>query len=435
VSDAGTGWATGDLGGLAFPVHSDALRQGGVDFLTSAFLASGALARDNQVLRIEQFEEWPGGSTGRKLLLTVAYERPAAHLPTELFVKFSRDFDDAIRDRGRRQMQSEVRFAAMSRLPAFPIRVPLCLFADYETASGSGILITQRIGFDTADVEPHYGKCLDYEMPNPLEHYRAVVRALARLAGTHKAGRFPAQLMLQFPFDAERLAVSERPAYSAQQLRSRVARYAAFAARYPQLLPADVREAGFIADLTAQVARFAEHEAGIKRFLHHRPELVALCHWNANIDNAWFYRNAQGELDCGLLDWGHVSQMNLAMSLWGCLSAAETELWDRHLDELLALFVTQFDACGAAPFDPHELQLHLRLYIALMGLAWLLDVPALIQPLLPPSDQLADRFDGAVKLNETVRVRLQMMTTFLHLWRRLDFPAALDQFLIRTQRA
>jgi hypothetical protein len=332
-------------------------------------------------------------------------------------------------------MESEVRFGAMSRLPGFPIEVPICLFADYEDSSGTGVLITQRIAFGVGAVERHYEKCLDYEMPAPLDHYRAVIAALGRLAGTHKAGHFPAEVMRQFAFDPNRLAVSERTPYSAQQLQKRVARYAAFAARYPQLLPADIRGEPFITLLQEEVTRFPAHEAAIKSFLTHRPELIALCHWNANVDNAWFHRGVDGQLECGLMDWGHVSQMNLAMSLWGCLSAAETELWDRHLNELLQLFAVQFESRGAPRFDLEELQLHLRLYVALMGLAWLLDVPALIQPLLPPPDQVADRFDSAVRDNETVRVRLQMMSTFLHLWRTLDLPGALDQFLTRAPRS
>jgi hypothetical protein len=81
--------------GLQIPAHSEALRVGGEFFLTEAFRASGALAADNRIVEITRLEEWPGGSTGRKVLLSVAYENPAPGLHTELFVKFSRDFSDA----------------------------------------------------------------------------------------------------------------------------------------------------------------------------------------------------------------------------------------------------------------------------------------------------------------------------------------------------
>jgi hypothetical protein len=244
--------------------------------------------------------------------------------------------------------------------------------------SGTGILITQRIEFGTGGVERHYAKCLDYET-QPLEHYKALIKALARLAGTHKAGRLPSSVGEQFPFDPSKLTVSNRTPYTAKQLQNRVARFADFAARFPQLLPKNITSSAFISRVSEEVARFPEHEGAIREFLRSRPELIALCHWNANVDNAWFRRNARGELQCGLLDWGHVSQMNVAMSLWGSLSGPETSLWDNHLDELLALFVAEFRACGGPVLDVQELKLHLELYIAIMGLAWLLDSPPLTQ--------------------------------------------------------
>jgi hypothetical protein len=212
-----------------------------------------------------------------------------------------------------------------------------------------------------------------------------------------------------------------------------VARFADFAARFPQLLPKNLRSPTWISQLANEVGRFPQHEAAIREFLHSKPELVALCHWNANVDNAWFWHNARGELECGLMDWGHVSQMNVAMALWGCLSAAEIHLWDHHLEQLLLLFVTEFQRSGGPAISVQELKLHLQLYIAIMGLAWLLDVPALLQSHMPDLGDLKDRFDPRLKANETVRVRLQMMSTFLHLWQTHDFGRALDQLIARNQ--
>jgi hypothetical protein len=418
-------WAPGDRLGLSIPANSEALRIAGQSFLTDAFRASGALTADNRVVDITRLEDWPGGSTGRKLLLSVAYEKPAPGLYTELFVKFSRDFADPLRDRSRYQMDSEVRFASLSRVAGFPIAVPACLFADYHGDSGTGILITQRVAFGSGAIERHYEKCLDYAMPEPLEHYEALTRTLARLAGTHRAGRLPDGLTRQFPFDAQRLSASDRTPYTARQLSNRVARFADFAAKFPQLLPRSITSPRFIAQLAQEVVHFPEHESAIKQFLQDQPQLIALCHWNANVDNAWFWRDSPGELECGLLDWGHVSQMNVAMALWGAYSGAEIELWDHHLDELLVLFVAEFRRCGGHPLEAEELKLHLHLYVAIMGLAWLMDAPALIQVQVPDLTDATDRFDPRFAANETARVQLHMMTTFLHLWNTQDFGSLL----------
>jgi hypothetical protein len=418
-------WVAGDLTGLRIPAHGDALRAGAEHFLTKAFQATGALAADNRVAAITSLQERPGGSTGRKLQLTVRYEAPSPHLPTELFVKFSRDFSDPIRDRGRFQMDSEVRFALLSRSAGFPIAVPACLFADYQRESGTGILISERIAFGSGSIERHYDKCRDEEIPHAREHYEALTRALARLAGAHKAGRLGAGLVEQFPFDVRSLSLGDRPFYTEQQLRNRVSRYVEFAAKHPGLLPDTITSGAFVAQLSDEVTRFPRYADAIKEFLQSKPDLMALCHWNANVDNAWFWRVDSGDLHCGLLDWGHVSEMNVAMALWGSFSAADLVLWEQQFDGLLTLFISELRAAGGPELDGTEVKLHLHLYIALMGLSWLMDTPALTEAQL--RDVPDAEFNSRLTAEETTRVRLHMLTTFLYLWKTQSFGTLIER--------
>jgi hypothetical protein len=83
-------------------------------------------------------------------------------------------------------------------------------FCDYHRRSCTGILITERIRHGDRGIERHYHKCLDYEMPEPLDHYRALLTALARLAGTHRSGRLPAGLNSHFPLDVQAATVGDR---------------------------------------------------------------------------------------------------------------------------------------------------------------------------------------------------------------------------------
>jgi hypothetical protein len=419
-----TGWIHVE-GRLPIPAHAAALCEGGAEFLTAAFRASGAVGADNRVTRITQFDEVRGGSTGRKLLLAVEYEKDIAGLHRELFVKFSRDFDDPIRDRGRTQMADEVRFAQLSRAPGFPVAVPACYYADYDVVSGTGVLISERIAYGRNGIEPQYGKCLDHLMPAPLEHYEALLRSVARLAGTHQAGRLPAQLCEGFSSDA---AVAERAPYSARQLQNRVSRLAEFAQRYPDLLPPNVRSTEFLDRLREDVVRFAAHEPVIRAALSGNHARTALCHWNANVDNAWFWLNADGRIECGLMDWGCVGPMNLAMAIWGAMSGAGTRLWDDHLEHLLTLFAVEFEAAGGAPVDIAALTQELMLYAAIMGMNWLLDTPAYIESLVPELAQAQDRFDPRIQDNEAARASLQMMTNVLNLWQTRDFGRLLAGF-------
>lgn len=417
------GWVRGDYLGLDMPAHADALRAGGASFLTDAFRRAGALTASNTVLAITELREFRGGSTGRKAMLSVEYH-DATQLPTDLFVKFSRDFGDAARDRSCTQMEFEVRFALLSRMPGFPITVPRCLFADYHAPSGTGLLITERIPYGTNGIETHYDKCMDYTMPDPLGHYEALLGALGRLAGASKAARLPQELVEQFPVDMERLSVGERAPYTAAQLQRRVDRLAEFAVAHPSLLPANIREPEFLARLRNEVIRFPEREKDIWRHLADDPDYVALCHWNANVDNAWFWRRPDDDLECGLLDWGCVGQMNLAMALWGAMCSAETQMWDRHFDALLDHFLAEFRSAGGPALEAATVKRHLLLYVAVMGLAWLLDVPSYLSKLLP--EPVSDRFDPRIAGDEQARSRLLMMTNFLNLWSTNDIAGALD---------
>jgi hypothetical protein len=428
MSELKSDWVRGCIFGIEIPAHGAALRAGGEAFLTRAFRRSGALAADNRVQSIVHFEEWQGGSTGRKATLTVSYEMAAPGLHTELFVKFSRDFDNELRDHAKVQMESEIHFAAMSRASDFPVAVPACLFADHHAESGTGILITQRIAFGEGGIERHYEKCLDYEIPDQFAHYRALIRELARLSGTHKAGRLPGSVADDFPFEPDRLSVSSRAPYTDAQLRARIGRLVEFAPRHPHLLAPGLDDAAFLARFAEEAPQAWQQQAAIKEFLNSNPALIALCHWNANIDNAWFFRDARGEVACGLMDWGHVSQMNIAMSLWGSLSAAELSIWDEHLDELLDIFHAQYRECGGPAIDTGELRLHLWLYVGLMGLTWMLDVPALLKKRVPDLETVQSRYDARIKHDELVRTQLHMMNTFLHLWQVKDFGAQFRNF-------
>ena len=427
-------WIEGDIFGMSFPAHPDALRDAGTEFLTEAFRRTGALADDNEVVRVTRFEDCPRGSTGRKVLLSVEYARPSPELHTDLFVKFSRAFDDELRDRQRYEMELEARFAAVSRAPGFPIDVPACYFSEFHHETGTGVLITQCIAYGEGNIERHYEKCLDWEMSEQFEHYCAVIGTNAKLAGAHRAGKLPSSIAESFPFDVDKAIAADPIRYDAQKLRNRVSRYADFCERYPQLLPENIRSPEFHARLMEEVPRFLEHEHAIKQWLYHQSDYIVFCHWNGNVDNAWFWRDDAGALHCGFIDWGRVGQMNVASALWGSLSGAEKFIWDDHLDDLLELFCAEFAKAGGGELDPGEIRLHMDLLVGLLGVCWLLDTVPLILREIPDLDTVPDRYDERFRKSELARCQLHMLTIFMNLWETHDLGRSLDIALDRIGR-
>ncbi|WP_283614927.1 hypothetical protein [Mycolicibacterium poriferae] len=414
----------GDRSCLRIPADPAGLAEAGPEFLTTAFHAAGVLAPDNSVARIDLLQEVCGGSTGRKALLDISYAQPQDGLPRRLFVKFSRDFDEPTRDHGRTQMAAEVDFAELARQPDFPIKVPATQFADYQRDSGSGVLISERIEYGANGIEPHREKCLDYEMSSFVDHYRAIVSALGRLAGTHRSGRLPEHLTARFPVDLQNATVGDPPPITPERLHRRLDRLAEFAELAPALLPASVRAPAFLTRLRQQAAQVLTLQTMIWQDLEVTADHIALCHWNANVDNAWFWTDGE-QLRCGLMDWGCVSQMNVAMALWGALSAAENELWADHFDDLVDVFATEYRDAGGPEIDRAALVRQVLVYAALMGITWLLDVPALVRATVPDADRTTDRHHPAIKGDERVRAPLQMLTNVLSLWETHDVDAAL----------
>ncbi|BBY31004.1 hypothetical protein [Mycolicibacterium sediminis] len=411
-------WVLGDGTSAPIPADAAALIDGGPRFLTDAFRRFGSLPPTNEVTAITECVEVVGGSTGRKLTLTVAYRRPGPQ--TELFVKFSRDPTDPARDHGRTQMAPEVAFATLSTRPGFPITVPTTMFADYQRESGTGILVTERITFGRNGIEPQHVKCADYDMDDQLGHYRALFTAVARLAAADRAGAITHDLGGDAP------AVGDRPNLDADRLHRRLDRLTEFASDHPGLLPANVRTASFLSGLHDHLPRLLAAEARVSRELGAHPELVALCHWNANVDNAWFWRDADGTLRCGLLDWGGVGPMNVAMAVWGAMSGAETAMWDDHLPELCAAFGDEFVRSGGGSLDVDRMIRHVLLYASVMGMTWLLDVPAHVRSAVPGLSAATTRMDAAIRDVESVRCRLQMLTNVLNLWETHGLGQMLD---------
>jgi hypothetical protein len=92
-------------------------------------------------------------------------------------------------------------------------------------------------------------------------------------------------------------------------------------------------------------------------------------------------------------------------------------MWNCHLDELLHLFVAEVHRYGGPNLDPDRLRRYTLLYAAVMGVAWLLDAPALIRKRFG-ADLPRSRRDPRIRDDESVRAPLQMLSNLLNLWER-----------------
>lgn len=413
----------GDRTGLAIPAHAHALLAAGPAFLTHAFRSFGSLSPDNEVVHIAAAAPFAGGNSGHKLLLTLAYAEPGPD--TELFVKFSRDFADPHRDRRRHELEAEVRLGLLARHPEFPVRVPRPWFGDFHSASGTGLIVTERIRFGEGAIEPLHPKGMDHLLGDPLVYYRTMISALAGLVAAHQSGVLSPEADTLFPFDRAAAEADLPFGFDAGELAARIDGYARFAADCPALLPANIRAPDFIVRFKRDALHLLEHQDAVRAFLYADPDFVALAHWNTNIDNAWFFRDDAGALQCGLLDWGMVRQMNVMLALWGGLSLAQPTMLQTHLPELMEHYAEEIAAHGGARLEPERMALHFDLAVALVGLSMQTEIARLIPSRLPDVAKAGGPRDPMIAGDAVVQGFLGCFTNWLDLWQRRDFGASI----------
>jgi hypothetical protein len=105
-------------------------------------------------------------------------------------------------------------------------------------------------------------------------------------------------------------------------------------------------------------------------------------------------------------------------------------MWDHHLDELLDVFVSEVGRCGGPDLSVSELSRQVMLYVGIMTVAWLLDVPALIRSRFGDTTTKMTRKDPGIENDESVRAPLQMLTNALNLWETQRFGDRLDRMLL-----
>jgi hypothetical protein len=424
MATSGPKSVNGNNTGLPFPTTLENLLEVGANFLTQAMRATGAMSADNAVTAITSSKEFFGGGMGRKLAFTVNYAREEPGLHRALFAKFTREFGDPLLELFGPLMEPEVRFALLSRQPGFPVRVPRCYFADYSADPVCGLLITERVLYGEGSILPCPEKGMDWKLDDPMPYYRALVDAAATLAGAHLSGRLGTQIDTQFPFDPDAIDPGSRIPYSPETLSVQLAGIRDFVATAPQLFPGDLDVERFI----SEVPMVLDLEDAIRRELNHAPGMVALCHWNLNLDNAWFERQPDGTLTAGLLDWGSVGQMNIAQSFFGITCAAEPDFLARHERELVELFVDRFAAAGGPVVTADRMHFLVKLSMAVLGTAWMLNAPAIVAGELPDFAAVSDRFDPRLTGNFLARAQAHLLMVFISEWQNQDVGGALRSF-------
>jgi len=383
--------------GIRFPHNFDMLREAGAPWLTRAFHRAGTLPPDNRVVSLKVHElstdstaaESMGGQ-GMKGWLEVAYEKPHPMLHNDLFVKLPFPYTPQ-NERTKNSFNSmpDEPEIMVNRLfgPTLPFRIPKYYYGDISYETSNYILISEKIPYKTTswleggkdmvlapnEVEPRIVKFKDYEMPKDgKEQYVAAMRCLGRMAAEyHSGGLGPKEVLMhlflrmpdsplegmgrkafadavrkpdglagvfQTPAEALASGVGDANRQSVVMASMFGSQMAEFVTNAPAIYP-ELQDRKYLKQWYMEAMEVAYYTWEIRLFNSLEASYMAMLHGNLAADNAWYWRNEEGTLEAGLLDFGGASHVNIASNFTMSWIMGEPAMLKDHWQDLLRAFV------------------------------------------------------------------------------------------------
>eukprot|EP00442_Polarella_glacialis_P045907 CAMPEP_0115150436 /NCGR_PEP_ID=MMETSP0227-20121206/65045_1 /TAXON_ID=89957 /ORGANISM="Polarella glacialis, Strain CCMP 1383" /LENGTH=621 /DNA_ID=CAMNT_0002560815 /DNA_START=66 /DNA_END=1931 /DNA_ORIENTATION=- len=455
--------APGMLYGIEFPWTEEMMHssQFGAEFLTKAFHVAGTLDKDNRVTKVVPDNKYKitTGNNGGKFLFEVEYLKPSQDLHTKLFAKIPHSMD---KETSSDRLSSSVNKQPMelyelnsSRLleATLPVKIPRFYFGDISNETSNWILITERVPFKNPEpldfkgvtrgvakeqlaafeIEGPYDKCMDWTLRGePAEYYMALVRCGARMAGLAKSGKFgDPQVVAKHFEDFEHVPLQGwgmQPGCSGQPpkiLKTKIDMGVTFFSETAKdLFPSYCCTESWKAKFQNTMMKLNAYSAEMNYWCHSDTDYIALTHNNLNVDNAYFWRTEDGNLDLGVFDWGGMGSKSLGFKMWWWLYCIEFDVLAPNMDRFLDCLVDSYSEFGGPKLDKEVLRMMFVL-TALQQMFGLLSAIPSIYKMCPKKEftSIKDRFDPRVGENihgkSTLRLYLQVMGTvcqMVHEW-------------------
>lgn len=411
--------AKGEFWGLEMPLTPQQLKDMGPQWLTRALHKSKALPLDNAVVGFTEFvvkaanttestasEEASWGGAGIKILLAVKYKRdPQGDEPgKEMFVKMPHEFTGK-NERFKVSVTlngdwAETMFYNLLS-GKLPVRTPRIYYADMNRRTTNFIWIMERVPYGSdwkkplavMDFLPPAGKYRDWAIPCAEDMYYAHCRCLARFAGWYyhtakfttqvdecfdSPDVFRVQMMLHKKMAPLNLKQRDeffmqclsdpnpQPFVSQQIPADAAASFIKIAEEFatksaPQCFPPKFMEKSRFQKAMSEAYEMSKYIQEISFYQMLIPEYRSLAHPNAQIDNAMFWKNESGVLECGLIDWGGASFAPVSFTLAGSWIGAEPGFLLEHEQKLLRFFADEYREVTNVELDFEQLYQNFKL--------------------------------------------------------------------------
>merc|ERR1712039_294665 len=124
------------------------------------------------------------------------------------------------------------------------------------------------------------------------------------------------------------------------------------------IFPAYVTSKAFADKFMNTMMTWSAYSAELQYWLHSDMDYVALGHNNLNADNAYFWRDAAGKLDCGIIDWGGFGSGPLGHKMWWSFNCSDFDQFQSHIDEYIGNFIAAYHESGGRQLDKDLFKKH-----------------------------------------------------------------------------
>lgn len=458
--------AKGMFYGIEFPWSEKTMAEFGPKWLTQAMQITGYLDNENSVTKVickmDKSSDIDAGNNGAKFLFACEFKYKSPHLCPKLFAKIPYPMGgvnqtDRISSSVYKQPMDMKEIDTYRLMESrFPFKIPRFVYGDISNETTNFILLLEQLPFKgfkdgkpikckPYEVEGCYEKCKDYMLPSPQEeYYRLLMIQSGKLAGWFKAHKL-------CPNEEAEIAMSQHPDPNHPEMFG-MNPVASSGMKPPPMLANDIKTAQKFIGTTAKVLfpkyvqdpdfleelgntwfKLHAYAAEINYYSFHNLDYVAAGHQNLNMDNAFFWRDEDGKLDCGMLDFGGFSSTDLPRKMWWCLNCSEFSNL-ANLDEYVDIFIEAYHEHGGPLLDHLTFKRLVCLRSFEAGLQMAQAIPnCLKQCPLREWDTIKDIFDPRVSSNvhgkSTLRTTLQVLVNVVRAFQELDWKSYVEDFI------
>lgn len=457
--------APGILYGLEFPWNEQKLEEFGPSWLTKAFHTAGSLEKTNAVTQIilEKRIKIDAGNNAGKFLFEVRYKYPRKDLHTKLFAKcpFAMTKETSSDRMSSSVLKQPMDFAEINTYRLlesfFPMKTPKFYYGDISSTTSNFILITERIpytGYDGVsrdtplkpfEVEGPYDKCKDWQLRGSAkEYYMLLMRSHAMIAGLDKSGKLASEMVKKTglgyreasnpaEFSVKPNACSgDEPGICESKLKVAIKFFSETA---KVIFPEYVTSENFKTKFMNTMMKGNAYRQEIAYEKHGRnADYAAFGHLNLNADNAYFWKNGTGELECGVIDWGGFGYGSLGHKIWWTFNCADYENFKDNLSDYLDVFIDTYQEYGGPKLDREVLFTHLILTCIENSYYMVQAVPNCF--LMCPEKEwqtITDRHDPRISGNidgkSTLRTTLHVLNNGIRVIEEMQADGVLDKWI------